>query len=149
MEPWLNTCFLGPTRVHIPKRHLDQFSRFCTVHGWQSLDFTMGYPSPKIAPLHVRIWTPHLIHGSLGHPSTHPKQHLDQFSHSSTAHLTDRQTDHTTLSETVGRSYIRSTAMRPNYAILPNYIRMKQPGPLLYVSRNSQEQCSLENYIRK
>ena len=43
----LNTCFLGPTSPYA-KRHLDQFSRFCTAHGRRSLYFTMGHPfSPQ------------------------------------------------------------------------------------------------------
>jgi len=31
--PLSSTWFLGPTRVHTPKRHLDRFSRFCTAQG--------------------------------------------------------------------------------------------------------------------
>jgi len=82
--------------------------------------------------------------GPWTHPSPHPKWHLDRFSHFFRAHNCNRQTDRQTtlLSVTVGHIHIHSTAMRPNYAMLPNYIRMKQPGPLSYVNRNSQERCS-------
>jgi len=47
-------------------------------------------------------------------PSLQPKQHLDQFSGFCMAHDGDRQTDHATLSVTIGRIYLRSTAMWPN-----------------------------------
>jgi len=50
-EPPFNTRFLGPTRVHRPKQHLDRFSHFCTAHGRESLHCTIGHPfSLKTAP---------------------------------------------------------------------------------------------------
>jgi len=50
-----------------PKQHLNQFRHCCTDDHRVSLYFTMGCHSPlKIAPSHEGIWTPHLIHGSLG-----------------------------------------------------------------------------------
>jgi len=47
-------------------------------------------------------------------PSLQPKQHLGQFSGFCRAHDGDRQTDHATPSVTIGRIYLRSTAMWPN-----------------------------------
>jgi len=51
-----NVCFLGPTRVHIP-RHLDRFSRFCTAHGRAFLYVTKGHPFPQNCPFPWGIWT--------------------------------------------------------------------------------------------
>jgi len=52
------------------------------------------------------------MHSSLP-PSPHPKGHLDRFSHfAGLATVTDRQTDDATRSVTIGRIYVRSTAMR-------------------------------------
>jgi len=60
----------------------------------------------------------HLTHGSLGaSKSIHPKRHLDQFSRFCGAHDCDRPTDRQTENAgppTIGRTYVRSTAMRPN-----------------------------------
>jgi len=57
---------------------------------------------PKTAPFRGDS-DPHLIHSSSGARNPHPKQHLDRFSHFSTAHTnTHRQTDHAT-SVTIGR----------------------------------------------
>jgi len=41
-----------------PKWQIDRFSCFCTAYGRKSLYFTMGGPSPKIAPYRGQIWTP-------------------------------------------------------------------------------------------
>ena len=93
----------------------------CTYHV-----HIMGCPYPlKIVPTHggsgphlMHGSKPHLIHGSLAHPNPQPKRHLDRFSHFCMAHncdrLTDRQTDHTTLSVGIGHIYVRSTVMQPN-----------------------------------
>jgi len=43
-----------------------------------------------------------------------PKRHLDRFSRFCRADYCDRQTDHATRSVTIGRLYVRSTAMRFN-----------------------------------
>ena len=57
--PPSNLWVLGPTRLHIPKRHVDQFSHFCTAHGRISIYFTMGCPFlTKVAPFHRENWTP-------------------------------------------------------------------------------------------
>jgi len=66
----------------------------------------------QVAPMYTpsNTWFP----GSIS--SSRPKQHLDRFSRFCRAHdrdrPTDRQTDHATRSVTVGRIYVRSTAMR-------------------------------------
>jgi len=54
------------------KWHLDWFSRFCTAHGRETLYFTMGRPFSlfKLLLPMGGIWTPHLIHGSLGPPES-------------------------------------------------------------------------------
>jgi len=57
-----NMWILGSTQVHIHRRHLDRFSRFCTAHGRKFLYFTMGRPFPGSGT--------HLIHGSLGPPKS-------------------------------------------------------------------------------
>ena len=78
----------------------------------------MGHQFPLLLPIPMRDVDPRLIHGSLGHPSPQPKWYLDQFSHFCGAHycdrLTDRLTDHTTRSVTVGGIHVRSTAMQYN-----------------------------------
>ena len=106
-----------------PKRHLDRFSRFSTDDRRVSLYFTIGRPFPlKIAH----------SHGDLEPPSNTwfpgPTQVLNPNGSSSgtavfagltsvTDRQTDRQihrpTDHATQSVTIGRIYVRSTAMRP------------------------------------
>jgi len=53
------------------------------------------------------------------HPSPQPKRHLNRWSRvAGLITVTDRQTDwptdHATRSVTIGRIYVRSTAMRPN-----------------------------------
>jgi len=105
--------FLDPTESGL-KRHLDQFSRFCTDHGRQRpciVQWTA--PSPiKIAPSQGYL-DPNLIYGSLvpwAHPSPQPKQHLDRFSRfSGITIVTDTTTDNATPSKTIGRVYVRST----------------------------------------
>jgi len=61
---------------------------------------------------------PH-VHGSPGPPESKPKQHLDRSSRflqgsqvRQIERQTDRPTDHATWSVTIGRIYVRSTAMR-------------------------------------
>jgi len=61
---------------------------------------------------------PYLIMLPWAHPGPHPKRHLDRFSRFRRAHdcdrPTDRPTDYATPSVTIGRIYVRTTAMRPN-----------------------------------
>jgi len=118
--PLSNCTFLNPlnSSPHL-KRHLDQFSHFCTADICESLYSTMAAPFPVQNCLFVRGGSePRLVCASLAHPSPQPKQHLDWFSHFCRAHdhdrPTDQQTDHVTPSITVGCMYVRSTAMQPN-----------------------------------
>jgi len=105
-----------------PKRHLDRFSLFCTDNGRVSLYFTMARPFHPASKLLLPMGDvdPHLIHNSLG-PSESSTQttsrSLQPFLHGSLQtdrRQTDRQTDHAPRSVTIGRIYVRSTAMRPN-----------------------------------
>jgi len=87
MLPWAT---LSPN----PKLHLDWFSSFCTAHSTAFLYFTKGRPFPdQNCPFPWGIWIPHLKHGSLSHPSSQPKWHLNRFSCFCRAHYCDRQTD--------------------------------------------------------
>ena len=60
----------------------------------------------------------HLIHGSLGPPKSSTQMVSQSFQPFCRAlycdRPTDRPTDHATRSVTIGRIYVRSTAMRPN-----------------------------------
>jgi len=50
-----------------PKRHLDRFSRFCTVHGRVLVHFTTSCPFPPLKlPLPIGNLDPLLTHDSLG-----------------------------------------------------------------------------------
>jgi len=105
-----------------PKRHLVRFSCFCTDDHRVSPYFTTGLPWPlKIAPSHGDL-DAHLIHGSLGPPESSTQTaswSVQPFLQGSlvwqtdrqTDRLTDRQTDHATRSVTIGRIYVRSTAV--------------------------------------
>ena len=61
-----NTCFLGPTRVHIPTDISTGSAVFAqlTTGSPYTLQWTAPFPL-EIAPLHG-VSGPHLIHGSLG-----------------------------------------------------------------------------------
>jgi len=99
-----------------PKRRLDRFSRFCTDDRRVSLYFTMGRPFPlKIAPSHggsgpsSNTWFP----GST--PVLNPNGiSIDAAIFARLISVTDRPIDHATRLVTIGRIYVRSTAMRPN-----------------------------------
>jgi len=76
----------------------------------------MGRPIPlKIARSHGGLGS-HLIHGSSGPPESSTQTaswSIQQFLQGSLLWQTDRQTDHhATRSVTIGRIYVRSTAMR-------------------------------------
>ena len=62
---------LGPSDPQ-PKRHLDQFSRFCTDDRRVSLYFTMGRPfsPPSKCPFSIGDVDLYLIHGYLGLPKS-------------------------------------------------------------------------------
>ena len=62
MHPWTHS---SPR----PKRHLDQFSHFCTAHSSvSSVGHKWAYPSPKNCLFAWGNLHPHLIHGSLSTP---------------------------------------------------------------------------------
>jgi len=89
-------------------------------------------PSPSKLPLLMGGSGPHLIHGSLG-PTKSSTQtaswSVQPFLQGSLVWQTDRQrdrpTEHATRSVTIGRIYVRSTAMQPNnnegLRLLPSY----------------------------
>jgi len=99
------TRFLWPNRVHIP----NVISIGSAVFAWlmaESLYFAMGHPFLLKIALHTGRSGPHLIHGFLGPPKSHPKWHLDRFSRFCRAHDCDRPTDHTTPSAATGHIYV-------------------------------------------
>ena len=98
-----------------PKRHLESFSHFCTAHGRGPYTLQWVTHSRQNCPF---PWGsgPHLTHDSLGSP----KSTTQTVSRSVQPLQTDRQrqtdwpTNHPTRSVTIGRTYVRTTAMRPN-----------------------------------
>ena len=76
----------------------------------------MGHPFPlKIAHSHGGCWPPSNTWFLEPITSPQPKRHLDQFSRfAEFTSVTDRQTDHATRSVTIGRIYVRNTAMWPD-----------------------------------
>jgi len=109
MIPWAH-------RSPQPKRHLDRFSRFCTAHRRVSLYFAIGLLFPlKIVPSHGGSGTP----SNTWFPGPTRVRNPNGISIGSAVFagltsVTDRPTDHATRSITIGRIYVRSTAMRPN-----------------------------------
>jgi len=96
-----------------PKWHLDRFSRFCTNVRRVSVYFTMGRLFPlRIAPSHGGSG-PHLTWflGAIQVLKTNGISISSAVSAGLTG-MIDRH--HTTWSVTIGRIYVRSTAMRPN-----------------------------------
>ena len=81
----LNFCFLRPTRVHNPNGKLIGSAVFAQLTAESPYILHWVPISPKIAPSRGG-YRPHLMRGSLAHPSPHPKQHLDQFNHFYRAH---------------------------------------------------------------
>jgi len=112
----LNVCFLRPTCVHNPTGK----SIGSAVFAQFTAEGPILYKNcTKIANSH---WGsgPHLTPDFLGpsEPTTQTaSRSLQPFLQGSlvrqTDRLTDRQTDHATRSVTIGRIYVRSTAMRP------------------------------------
>jgi len=101
-----------------PKRHLDRFSRFCTAHSRASLYFTVGHPFPQNCPFPCGIWIPYNSPTWIPDPSEltteTASRSVEPFLQGSLPWQTDRQTDHATRSVTIGRIYVRITAIRPN-----------------------------------
>ena len=97
-----------------PKRHLDQFSRFCTAY----CSVPILYNGLTLPPSKLPLPMGHLDSHPWANQSPQPKQHLNRFSHFCRAHYCDRQTgrqtDHATRSVTIGHIYVCSTAMWPN-----------------------------------
>jgi len=117
--PSSNTCFLGPTRVHIRNSILIGSDVFAQLAAEGPVLYN-GQPLPLSNLLfRMRDLHSHLTRGSLGSPpSPQPKLHLELFSSFAgltivTDTQTDRQTDHLTPSVTLGPIYLRSTAMQP------------------------------------
>jgi len=104
---------------------------------------------PKIGTSHGGS-RPHLIIIPWAHQSPRSKRNLDRFSRFCRADLcdSDRPTDHGTRFVTIGRIYIRSTAMRPNNskAVIDIGLRpMLPPGESLWVYAYWRRLC-LANY---
>ena len=104
--------------IQHPKRHLGRFSRFCTAQGGRSLYFTMGRPfSRKIAPSHGEYGPP--CNACFLEPTRAVNPNgisICSAVFAGVTTMTDRQT--TTRSVTIGRIYVRSTAMRPKIVSL-------------------------------
>jgi len=86
------------------------------LHSSQLQRFPMGPTPLKLAPSHG-VSGPHLIRGSFGSPSQHPKWHLDRFSRfAGLTKVTNRQTDRPTNNATpcvaIGRYALAVAAMR-------------------------------------
>ena len=95
--PPSNTWFPGPTQVLNPNgisigsAVFAQMTAECPV---PILYNGMPLSPPQNCPFPWGDMDPHLIHGSLAHPSPQPKWHLDRFSHFITGltNVTDQQT---------------------------------------------------------
>jgi len=120
-----------------PKWHFDQFSRLCTVCRDDcrvTLYLAMRCPFPPLKlPLPMKGSGSHLIHNSLGSPESSTQMvsplvlpFLQGWLVWQTNRLTDRQTDHTTQSATIGHIYVQSTVMWP---INNNSICIAPMGP--------------------
>ena len=117
-----------------PKRHLDQFSHFCTAHCTVSLYFTMGRPYlPSKLPLPMADLDPIPYMAPWAHQSPQHKHHLDWFSRfAGLTTVTDRLTDTDRPRYSVcnnrphQRFNVYSTAMRPKMSFWPGFV----PDPL-------------------
>ena len=91
------------------KRHLDQFSHFCTDDCRVSLHFTIGCPfSPS------KLLLPMGGSGPLSNPWFLGRTRVlnpNAFSRFCRAHYCDRPTDYATRLVTIGLIYVRSTAI--------------------------------------
>jgi len=91
--------------------------------------------------------------------SPHPKRHLNRFSGFCKAHdrdrPTDRRTDHATLSVTIGRIYVSSTAMRPEDYMKTMVIEkveykvMHNCGYLRKINRNLMKDDTIDDNLSK
>ena len=108
----LNLCFLGPTRVHNPNGKSIGSAVFAQIPAECPYTF-------KIAPSHGGCWPP--SNTWFRGPTRVLNPNGISIGSAVSAGLTtvtdrqtDRQTDHATRSVTIGRIYVRSTAMRPS-----------------------------------
>jgi len=106
---------LDQPRVHIPKDISIGSAVFAQLTA--NCPYTIQWAAPLpliIAPSH-RCSGPHLIHGFFGHQSPQTNDiSIGSEVFAGLTIVTDRQTDHATRLVTIGRIYVRSTAMRPN-----------------------------------
>jgi len=102
-----NTCFIG---------HLDRFGHFVQLTAESPCILQWAAPFPlKIAPSHEGSG-PLPNTRFLGITRTHNPNEISIGSavFAGLTTVTGRPTDHVTLSVATGRTYVRSTAMRPN-----------------------------------
>jgi len=120
-----NTWFLGPVRAHNPYDISIGSAAFAQLTAECPYTRQWAAPSPKIANFHGDLH-PQIIQDSLGLPesTTQTVFRSVQLSLQSsrpwqtdrpTDIQTDRQEDHANRSVTIGRIYVRSAVMRPNY----------------------------------
>jgi len=112
--PPSNACFNGPTRVHTPDGILIDSAVFAQLTADAIL-----YNGPILPPSNGRSAPPSNTY-FLGPIQVHIPNNMSIGSAVFagltivTDRPTDRQTDHSTRSVTIGRIYVRSTAMRPS-----------------------------------
>jgi len=100
-----------------PTQHLEWFGCFCTAHGREFLYFTMGRAFPlDITPLNGGPESPWFLGPTQVHNPNGISIGSAIFAGLTTVidQQTDRQSNHSTLSVTLGCTYVRSTAMWPN-----------------------------------
>ena len=144
MCPPSNTCFLGPTWVHTPNGILICSAIFAHF-GRVSLYFTWAAPFPlQIAR----------SHGGSGPPCNTWLLELTRVQSPNGISIGSAvlagpwswQTDHTTLSVTIGRIYIRSTAMHSNNK---NPFRFGSINPSLRQPRLNSSRRQWQQQIRR
>jgi len=104
-----NTCFLWPTRVHVPKDISIGSAVFAPLTAECPYIYsTMGRPfPPEQCPLALGDFDPRLIHGSLSNLSPHPERHVDRFRAHDRDRRTDGQTDRSRYSICNSRPHLR------------------------------------------
>jgi len=114
LDPHLMHDFYGPSEPtnQTASRSVQPFSH----RGPQSVPILYnGTPlSPAKLPLPMGNLDSHLTHGSLGPPESSTQTASPSVQPFLQDSLVDRPTDHSTRSVTIGRIYVRRTAMRPN-----------------------------------
>jgi len=115
-----NTCFVGPTRVHIPNGFSIGSVVFVQFTAHPIL-YNGLPPSPSKLPVRVGGSGPRCNTWFLGPPkSTYQTTSwsVQQFLQGSQSWQAKWQTDHATLSVTIGCTYVHSTAMQPKNTVL-------------------------------